>query len=130
MTTTITVPARSRVVVVDDDVQVGEALAEALRMDGHEVSLFSAATGALAQLSAHGGDILVLDVFMPGFDGFEVMRALRGLAAPPRVLVISGGREEMLRAAALLGADAVLAKPFGPGELVLRVRELLQRPPA
>lgn len=125
---TTTVPACPRVVVVDDDVQVGEALAEALRLDGHEVSLFSGATGALAHLSAHGGDILVLDVFMPGFDGFEVMRALRGLVAPPRVLAISGGREEMLRAASLLGADAVLAKPFGPGQLVQRVRELLQQP--
>ncbi len=114
-----------RILVVDDDASVTAVLTAGLCRAGFDAIGFQAPEEALADLEVRGGDVLVLDVFMPNLDGFEVMKRLRALARPPRVLVISGGNASMLRAAKLLGADAVLAKPFGLEALLVKLRELL-----
>lgn len=116
---------RARVLVVDDDSFVGSCLMGALQLEGHSAVWFADARRALAHLHAQECDLVVLDVFMPGLGGLDTLRELRHLPRPPRVLVISGGREEQLREAARMGAHATLAKPFCAEEFLAKVREAL-----
>jgi two-component system, OmpR family, response regulator MprA len=118
-----------RILVVDDDRAVREALRRALELQGYEVELAVDGVEALAQLEANGQpDAVVLDILMPGIDGLEVCRQIRrsGNAVPVLMLTARdavGDRVEGLDA----GADDYLVKPFALEELLARVRALLRR---
>ncbi len=116
---------RARVLVVDDDSAVGSCLMGALQLEGHSAVWFADARRALSHLHAQECDLVVLDVFMPGLGGLETLRELRRLPRAPRVLVVSGGRAEELRAAVELGANATMSKPFCAQEFMRKVREAL-----
>jgi two-component system, OmpR family, phosphate regulon response regulator OmpR len=119
--------------VVDDDARLRELLRRYLSDSGFRVTSAADASEARRQLAAFAFDLVVLDVMMPGESGLDLTRALRaeGRAAPVPVLLLTAMAEPEDRIAGLeQGADDFLAKPFEPRELVLRIRNILQRRPA
>ncbi|NOY26071.1 MAG: response regulator transcription factor [Oligoflexia bacterium] len=118
------------VLVVDDDPGLAELLAEYLGGRGYLVEVASDGPDGLARLRRGGVDLCVLDVMLPGMDGFDVLRALRqddALRRLPVVMLTARG-DDMDRIVGLeLGADDYLPKPFNPRELLARVQAVLRR---
>src|SRR5687768_18444680 len=119
----------AEVLVVDDDPDIRMLVAFALEDSGYTVRQASDGAAALAALEAKAPDAMVLDVMMPGTDGFGVLRGMKAkrLAPNTRVVVLTCKTEERdhLRGWEL-GADDYMTKPFDPEELVSRVKWLLQ----
>ena len=117
-----------RVLVVDDDPDVREAVETALELEGHTVTTATDGLAALKRLGQAEFDAVVLDVLMPNLDGFEVCRRLRasGNRTPVLIMTARDSEEDTIRGLDL-GADDYLVKPFGLGELLARVRALLRR---
>src|SRR3984885_8901062 len=117
-----------RVLVVDDDPDVREAVENALELEGHSVTTATDGLAALKRLGRAEFDAVVLDVLMPNLDGFEVCRRLRasGNRTPVLIMTARDSEEDTIRGLDL-GADDELVKPFGWGELLARVRALLRR---
>ncbi len=120
---------RYRILVIDDDQEMRTPLTIALQMSGYSVLTSSNGRQAVRTLIETPVDLVITDVFMPDFDGLEVIRAVRDCADHVPILAISGGSGmvpvDFLPIAELLGADAVLPKPFALRTLQARVRELL-----
>lgn len=120
--------AAADVLVVDDDPTVAEVVATYLRRAGHRVRLAADGPGALAMAQEKLPDLVVLDLMLPGLDGFEVFRRLRRFGPQVAVVMLTARREENDRVQGLeLGADDYVAKPFSPRELTLRVQSVLRR---
>ena len=117
----------STVLIVEDDPNTVELVALYLRRDGHKV--LSAMNGVEGlQLAREGHpDIVVLDLMLPGLDGFEVCRELRKDSDVPIVMLTARVAEEERLAGLELGADDYVTKPFSPRELAARVRAVLRR---
>ncbi len=123
--------APPRVLVVDDEAAIREALERALRLDGFAVDLADGGTAALERLAAEPPDVVVLDVVMPDLDGIEVTRRLRGEGSRVPICVLSARDEVADRVAGLrAGADDYLVKPFALEELTARLHALLRRSPS
>jgi two-component system phosphate regulon response regulator OmpR len=120
--------------VVDDDARLRDLLRRYLTDSGFRVTGAADAEEARAQLASFAFDLIVLDVMMPGESGLDLTRALRSQALGPQpvpVLLLTAMAEPEDRINWLeQGADDFLAKPFEPRELVLRIRNILQRRPA
>jgi len=117
----------ARVLIVDDEAQIRRALRTGLTGHGFAVEVAEDGETALTAIAAHAPDVIVLDLVMPGIDGFEVLRELRAWSRVP-VLVLSAHGQEHDKVEALdLGADDYLTKPFGMGELLARLRAVLRR---
>ncbi|MFG1922620.1 response regulator transcription factor [Cryptosporangium sp. NPDC048952] len=117
-----------RLLVVDDDDTVRGLLADALRYVGFEVT--AVATGAEAVTAAESDppDLVVLDVMLPGMDGFDVIRTLRGAARPVPVLFLSARDAYSDKVNGLtLGGDDYVTKPFHLPELIARIEAILRR---
>ena len=116
----------ARIAVVEDDDALRDAVAAALRSDGHAVAAFASGQDA-GQILASAPDLAVLDVMLPGEDGFAVARRLRASRDIAVVfLTARDGLEDRLAGFAL-GADDYLVKPFALEELLARVRAVLRR---
>jgi len=121
---------RVKILVVDDERAVRESLRRALELEGYEIELAGDGGEALDRLEADGPqpDALILDVLMPGIDGLEVCRRLRGTGNDLPVLMLTARDEVKDRVAGLdAGADDYVTKPFALEELLARVRALLRR---
>lgn len=117
----------ARILVVDDEPTVREMVGLNLRADGYDVVFAADGDEALRVARESQPDLVVLDVMLPGRDGFEVCRILRHESHVP-ILLLSARSEEMDRIIGLeLGADDYLTKPFAMRELVARVRAMLRR---
>jgi len=117
-----------RVLVVDDDPDVRDAVETALELEGHRVETANDGLAALKRLAQVEFDAVVLDVLMPHLDGFEVCRRLRAAGSRTPVLIVTARDSEQDTIRGLdLGADDYLVKPFALGELLARVRALLRR---
>src|SRR6266852_6071021 len=119
--------------VVDDDARLRELLRRYLSDNGFRVTAAADAVEARARLASFAFDLMVLDVMMPGESGLDLTSALRGGPAERRVpgVLLTAMAEPEDRVNGLeQGADDYLSKPFEPRELVLRIRNLLQRRPA
>ena len=118
------------ILVVDDERAVRESLQRALELEGYHVELAADGESALAVIAerARSPDALILDVLMPGIDGLEVCRRLRGAGNSVPVLMLTARTEVDSRVAGLdAGADDYLPKPFALAELLARLRALLRR---
>jgi two-component system OmpR family response regulator len=116
-----------RVLVVDDDPALRELLTTYLAANGLSVAAVGDGTGMRTELAAGFPDAIVLDLMLPGEDGLSLTRAVRAQSNVP-ILMLSARGEEIDRVIGLeVGADDYLAKPFGPRELLARLRALLRR---
>ncbi|MGH8946253.1 MAG: response regulator [Acidimicrobiia bacterium] len=118
---------RARVLVVDDETQIVRALTVNLQALGYEVDSASSGEDALNRAADQRPDAVILDLGLPGLDGEDVIRGLRGWSNVP-IIVLSVREGERDKIAALdAGADDYVTKPFGMGELVARLRAALRR---
>ncbi|MEV1038128.1 response regulator transcription factor (plasmid) [Streptomyces sp. P8-A8] len=119
--------ARGHVLVVDDDPTVAEVVTEYLSRAGYEVARAADGPAALEQYAARRPDLAVLDLMLPGMDGFEVCRRMREHGPVPVVMLTARGDEDDRILGLETGADDYVTKPFSPRELVLRVDSVLRR---
>ncbi|SMF18913.1 Response regulator receiver domain-containing protein [Tistlia consotensis] len=122
-------PCRPTVLVIDDDPDMRALIAATLESAGYQVLTSENGREAVATLIETPVDLVITDLFMPEFDGLEVIRAIRDCADHLPILAISGSSAyvtmDYLPIAHLLGADAVLPKPFPIKVLEQQVRDLL-----
>lgn len=117
-----------RLLLVEDSPALREGLATALSGEGHAVDAAADGNAALAFLASYVYDLVVLDLMLPGVDGFEILRRLRAQPQVARVLVLSARDQVGDRVQALdLGADDYLVKPFALDELMARLKALARR---
>ena len=118
---------RARVLVIDDDRKLCGLLSEYLGSVGLEVLTAQSADTGLPLLRAEQPDIVVLDVMLPGMDGFETCRAIRRSSSVPIIMLTARGEVTDRVVGLELGADDYMPKPFEPRELVARIQAILRR---
>lgn len=118
------------ILVAEDEVTLGEMLCDNLTHESYHAERVTTGPAALERMGRGGIDLLILDIMLPGCDGFEVLRQLRGRGDDTPVLVLSARSGDGDRIKGLeLHADDYLTKPFNLRELLLRVDALLRRRP-
>src|SRR5262245_22500898 len=118
----------ARILVVEDEAHLAEGIAVNLELSGYEVKVERRGDQALTTATAAPPDLILLDVMLPGLDGFEVCRRLRASGVRTPVLFLTARSEDDDRIRGLeLGADDYLGKPFNLRELLLRVQAILRR---
>ena len=120
----------ARILVVEDDDDVRSLVARVLTDDGHQVETAADGDAAIEKLHARPTDLLVLDVVLPGIDGWGVLRHLRKLKSPPQVLLLTGNTEyQTFIRAAQEGVAAYIEKPFSLRELLATCHSVLESKP-
>ena len=115
------------ILVVEDEPSIREVVTLYLERAGYQVNCVSDGSAALVFLANNTPDLVVLDLMLPGVDGFEITRYLRQRGDTP-IIMLTARRAETDRIAGLeMGADDYVVKPFSPQELVSRVRAVLRR---
>jgi two-component system response regulator CpxR len=115
------------ILLIDDDAELASLLSEFLLREGFTVEAEHEGNRGLERALQPGVDLVVLDVMLPGIDGFEILKRLRQKSKVP-VLMLTARGEDVDRIVGLdLGADDYLAKPFNPRELVARIRAIRRR---
>ncbi len=121
--------AGKRILVVDDDVKTTELVKLYLKRDGYRVLTAYDGVEAIRLAKESHPDLVVLDLMLPGLDGFEVFRVLRSDSDVPVIMLTARTTEQDRLAGLDLGADDYVIKPFSPKELAARVRAVLRRLP-
>jgi two-component system KDP operon response regulator KdpE len=117
----------TRVLVVDDEPQIRRALGVNLRARGYDIDLAATGEEGLAMAASHHPDVVLLDLGLPGIDGLDVIRGLRGWTSVP-IIVLTVRESERDKVTALdIGADDYVTKPFGMDELLARLRAAVRR---
>ena len=117
----------ARILLVDDETPILDLVRGYLEREGYAVSTVEDGPAAVEHVRTERPDVVVLDVMLPGLDGFEVLRQIRTFS-DAYVLMLTARGDEVDRIVGLsVGADDYLVKPFSPRELVARVRALLRR---
>jgi len=116
-----------RVLVVEDDRVINQAVSDRLEAEGYEVARAWDGPGAVAAYGEHSPDLVVLDVMLPGYDGHEVCRRIQADRPVPVLMLTARADETDVLVELGLGADDYLTKPFRMRELVARVGALLRR---
>jgi DNA-binding response OmpR family regulator len=116
------------ILIVEDEFAVGRGIQYALQQEGYEVAVAKSGEEGLEFATTQAPDLVVLDVRLPGMDGFEVLRRLRAAGSKAPVLVLTARDDAVDQVIGLeLAADDYLTKPFGLRELMSRIRALLRR---
>jgi two-component system KDP operon response regulator KdpE len=115
------------ILLVDDEVPIQRSLAPLLRSRGYDVEVAGTGEAALKSVAARPPDLMILDLGLPDIDGIEVCRQVRRQSLLPIIVLSARGGERDKVDALELGADDYVTKPFGPGELVARIRAALRR---
>ena len=119
--------APARILIVDDEPSITEFVSYAMQKEGYETDVASDGETALKMLEEKHYDLFVLDIMLPGIDGYDLCRRIRAKMDTP-ILFLSARDSELNKVVGLeLGADDYLAKPFGVRELMARTRALLRR---
>ena len=117
----------ARILLVDDEVSIQRAVAPLLRSRGYEVEVAGTGEDALRVVRTHAPDLVVLDLGLPDLEGTEVCRRIRDVSKLPIIILSARGTEADKVAALDLGADDYVTKPFGPEELLARIRVAVRR---
>ncbi len=118
----------STILIVEDEFAVARGIQYALQQEGYEVTLARSGEEGLDFATSQAPDLIVLDVRLPGIDGFEVLRRLRAAGVKAPVLFLTARGDEFDKVVGLeLGADDYVTKPFALRELLSRIRALLRR---
>jgi DNA-binding response OmpR family regulator len=126
----MTSPSRTaarRVLVVEDDPVINQAVADRLAAEGYDVVRAWDGPGAVEAHAEHSPDLVVLDVMLPGFDGHEVCRRIQADRPVPVLMLTARTEETDILVGLGVGADDYLTKPFRMRELVARIAALLRR---
>jgi two-component system response regulator CpxR len=116
-----------RLLVIDDDVELCSLLKEYLQREDYNVKCVHDGRHGLEEAQKSGYDLIILDVMLPGVDGFEILKKVRESGRVP-VLMLTARDEDIDRILGLeLGADDYLGKPFNPRELLARIKAILRR---
>jgi len=116
-----------RLLIVDDDVELCSLLKEFLEREGYNVQCVHEGHAALELAQQPGNDLIILDVMLPGLDGFEILKRLRLTSRVPVLMLTARGQDVDRIVGLELGADDYLPKPFNPRELSARVKAILRR---
>ncbi len=117
-----------RILVVEDNPDLAYGLRNNLEIEGYDVDVVEDGTQGLARARVGGPDLIILDLMLPGMDGYRVLRALRDEGRRMPILILTARGEEADKVRGLrLGADDYVTKPFGVLELLARVEALLRR---
>ena len=116
-----------RVLVVDDEANIRQLLTDYLHRDGFEVEQAVSGEQALDALARREPDLVILDVRLPGIDGFETLRRIRATSSVYVLMLTARSEESDTLIGLEVGADDYVTKPFSPREVVARVRTLLRR---
>ena len=119
--------SRRTILVVDDEPRMIHFIRLNLEHDGFQVYEAEAGAEAMEELRDRLPDIILLDVMMPGLDGFETLKLIREISNVPVIMLTARGDEDDRVRGLELGADDYMTKPFSPRELVSRVRAVLRR---
>jgi two-component system OmpR family response regulator len=118
---------QGHILVVDDDAEIRDLVAEYLRLHGYRVSVARDGAQMRGAMKAERPDLVVLDLMLPGEDGLSLCRDLRARSNLP-VIMLTARREEIDRIIGIeMGADDYLGKPFNPRELLARIKSVLRR---
>ena len=115
------------ILAVDDDVQVLHLVRDTLEMEGYRVITADSGEAAVAAFEQQPPDLVVLDIMMPGIDGYAVCRRIRNSSQVPIIMLTGMGSDEEKVRGLDVGADDYVAKPFSVEELLARVRAVLRR---
>lgn len=118
---------RRTVLVVEDEAEIADVVRQYLERDGYRVVVCGDGAQALAEFGRLRPDLVLLDLLLPGADGYEVVRRIRAVAPTPVVMLTARGEEHDKLIGLELGADDYITKPFSPREVVARVRAVLRR---
>lgn len=117
----------ARILIVDDEPSITEFVSYAMQKEGYQTEIASDGEEALRKIEQQHFDLFILDIMLPGIDGYELCRRIRAKMSTP-ILFLSARDTELNKVVGLeLGADDYLAKPFGVRELLARTRTLLRR---
>lgn len=118
-----------KILIIDDDQNLVQALELGFKLQWPECQVIAAVDGnqALEALPRENPDIVLLDIVMPGMDGFEVLRRMREVSDTPVIMLSVRGQEQDKVRALEMGADDYIAKPFGSQELMSRMKAVLRR---
>ena len=118
----------TRILIVEDDAAIAFALEADLESEGYEVSVSTTGDDGLRRAREEGFDLVLLDVMLPGRDGFEVCRDLRRSGIRTPIIVLTARTHDAEKVLGLeLGADDYIIKPFNPRELRARIKAVLRR---
>jgi len=117
----------AKILVVDDEISIQRALTPLLRSGGYEVEVAGSGHDALRAVAERPPDLIVLDLGLPDLDGTAVCAKMRAVTRAPIIVLSARGREVDKVSALDLGADDYVTKPFGPDELLARIRVALRR---
>ena len=117
----------SSILIVEDDVSIAELERDYLEMNGFTVEIALTGDEGLRKAIAENYDLIVLDLMLPGIDGFEICKRIREIKDIP-ILMVTAKKEEIDKIRGFgFGADDYIVKPFSPGELVVRVKAHVSR---
>ena len=117
----------SRILIIEDDKSIAELERDYLELNGFEVTICEDGTKGLEEALGGGYDLILLDLMLPGSDGFDICRKVREKQNTP-IIIVSAKHEDIDKIRGLgLGADDYMTKPFSPSELVARVKAHLSR---
>ena len=117
----------TNIMVVDDELAILRLLSRTLKEEGYNVVTAPDGESALSQLAKYKPDLIILDIMMPGLNGFEVLDIIRKRSNIPVIMLTAIGEVTTIRDTLSLGADDYIKKPFGMLELMARVRAKLRR---
>lgn len=113
--------------VIDDDKNIRDLIAKYIAKEGYAVKVFESGENVLKSFDSDKPDMLILDIMMPGIDGFELCKTIRKKSDVP-IIIVSARDEDLDKILGLeLGSDDYIAKPFSPRELIARIKSIFRR---